>query len=206
MDGNAESRKPPGSETRTINRPRVPKSPVPPFYPGKLTGQSLRGRDFEGAVLVAADLSHTNFQDASLRHARLTSARFNYARLVDTDLRGADLRRAKFWNCTLHRANFEGADLRGAQFFDVYGKDVNLDHVLIDDETRFVDTRFYGASLEGVDLSQAKIAQVALGHALLGEIARRVIRWLGGAIEVTIGVVVLSLFLYGLFRLAALIT
>lgn len=84
----------------------------------------LRGGNFAGEPLDAADLS-----GADLRDSRLVGASFVGAKLVGAHLNLADVRRADFTNADLSTASFEGAKLADAVFrgADVRGTELTSD-------------------------------------------------------------------------------
>ncbi|QJT07380.1 pentapeptide repeat-containing protein [Streptomyces asoensis] len=78
---------------------------IPGFAPN---GRDIRGINFSGKRLHAADFTEADLEDSKLRDADLDGAVFNNANLRGADLIGANLR----------EASLDGADLEGALLQD----------------------------------------------------------------------------------------
>jgi len=86
-----------------------------------LTEAKLKEAQLDYAVMGLADLSHANFNDASLWKANLAESLINNAHFCGANLEGADfhdsdLRGANFYRANLNFANFGSADLSDANF------------------------------------------------------------------------------------------
>jgi hypothetical protein len=84
-----------------------------------LTGAKLKEAQLDYAILGLADLSHANFNGASLWRANLTeslisNAQFCGANLDGADFHDSDLRGVNFYGANLRFANFGSADLSEA--------------------------------------------------------------------------------------------
>lgn len=98
-----------------------------------------------GIILSQADLSYTNFHQASLPQAILSRTNLLCANFSDADLQGAifsqaNLRGADLTRANLSRANFTGANLLGANLSD--------------------------ADLSGANLTEANLERASTGYTL----------------------------------------
>jgi uncharacterized protein YjbI with pentapeptide repeats len=103
--------------------------------------RNFRGRDFNCANLITADLRRVDLSQAPLRGARLHEANLEGADLRGADLEGADLRDARLNEANLFLANLGNASLEGAKLM---GADLGT-------------TRLRGASLPGAMLYGANL-------------------------------------------------
>jgi uncharacterized protein YjbI with pentapeptide repeats len=80
------------------------------------SGESLRGRDFGGALLAGVALRDVDLTDTHWAKTDLRGARFTNCTLDGADFSGAYLGGAAYEGCSLKEALFVGASLRGSYF------------------------------------------------------------------------------------------
>jgi len=124
------------------------------LWDADLRRAQLQEVNFNGASLIAAQLSHTNLQQADLRNTNLKNANLDNSNLRETNLHHANLRSAKLKNACLSKAdlskvNLSDADLSGTQLQGASLKGANLN----------------GANLSGADLSGANLKDANLSRA-----------------------------------------
>jgi uncharacterized protein YjbI with pentapeptide repeats len=125
---------------------------------------SLRGRDFNRAVLSRADLRKADFTGANLEAARIDGAKLEGAKFECADnLSKSDqeseqphfLPRSQSWpadGCAwLRMADLSGAQMQGASF----------------NRARLQGANFNGSNLQGANFSDARLQGSLLGHANL---------------------------------------
>jgi uncharacterized protein YjbI with pentapeptide repeats len=153
----------------------------------------LKGRDFSGRNLIAADfgevdltganLSWTNLFEANLKSSTISDADLSWAYLERANLEGATLkganleranladalmRKANLQGANLERANLEGADLTGVDLTGVDLTDANLTTDLRDAVLTSVDltrARLSGLDFTGADLTDANLTDADLTDA-----------------------------------------
>lgn len=105
--------------------------------------------DLTEASLVAAQLRHTLFRNASLLRANLSNAQAQYA-----DFAGANASSALFIAAAADQAHFQGTSLAGADFTEAQLTQAN-----------FTAARLREAILAGANLTQATLARADLNAA-----------------------------------------
>jgi hypothetical protein len=115
------------------------------------SGESLKGMDLAGAVLMDANFEKSNLDGADLRGANLAIANLRQATLRSANLQGANLQNADLSGATLHRADLRAAVLQNANLAQASLIHANLEGA----DLRQADLQ--GASLSGADLSEADL-------------------------------------------------
>lgn len=141
-----------------------------------LRNRSLRGINFDRAVipkadLRSADLQRANMQWIQLLDADVTHAKFQGANLEQAQLASALAMFAEFQGANLRFADLEGAYLSFAKFEGSYLRYANLQGARLD-HVRFQGTDLRGAKLQGATLRNAhlqgaNLQDVDLQHASL---------------------------------------
>lgn len=129
----------------------------------------LKGEDLSAAALAGADLSRSDFLEATLRRAVLSGANLSRTRFDSADLRDADLSkahayRAQFRGTDLSRARLEDADFQRADF----AKARLIEAVLADanlQEASFREANLQHANLRGSNLMRADLRGADLAGA-----------------------------------------
>ena len=116
-----------------------------------LKNRSFKYADFSNAIMIRANLSHTDLQGANLFHTVLSKAYLKVANLQNTDLRFAQLQGANFFGANLKEADLSGANLQYAIFFGTTLKNIILRN------TYLYDTDLSKTNLQGVDLSGSNL-------------------------------------------------
>jgi uncharacterized protein YjbI with pentapeptide repeats len=137
---------------------------------------ALRGRRFEGAVLIGADLRKADLTGArldgadldraDLQGAMLDDARLQNATLVEASLRGALLRFAQLRDARLDKADLQGAALVDAQLQGALLKEAQLQDAALT-SAQLQGASLVGARLEGATLSYAQLQKAKLDGAEL---------------------------------------
>lgn len=123
---------------------------------------SFRGRDFNCAYLVTADLRGVDLSQAPLRGARLVGANLEGADLRGgADLEGADLHHARLNEANLFLADLGNASLESAELMGA-----NLGTTWLQG-TSLKDAMLYGANLDNAQAQGADLSQVRLEGASL---------------------------------------
>ena len=119
----------------------------------------------EGIILSGADLTQTNFMNATLRGAIMISAILTDANLMNADLTGADLtnalmsgvnaKNADFTNATLDGVFFPTGDIKNAIFIGASLLGADLSSLINADKAIFVGAVYDAATLlaPGMDTS-----------------------------------------------------
>ena len=115
------------------------------YYPPPLSysNAELKGKDFSGQVLRAAEFSNANLELTNFSNADLTGAVFSASVMTQANLHGADLT-----NAFVDQVNFTGADLSDA---------VLTDSILLRsqfDDTEIAGADFSDAILDGVQIKE----------------------------------------------------
>lgn len=105
--------------------------------PLSFSNAELRGRDFSGQNLRAAEFSNANLERADFSNANARGAVFSASVMTQTDMHGANLRDAmldqsKFLNTDLRDVNFTNAILLGSTFENVDITGADFTHALLD--------------------------------------------------------------------------
>ena len=124
-----------------------------------------KGEYLEGIILSGADLTQTNFMNATLRGAIMISAILTDANLMNADLTGADLtsalmsgvnaKNADFTNATLDGVFFPTGDIKNAIFIGASLLGADLSSLINADKANFAGAVYDAATLlaPGMDTS-----------------------------------------------------
>ncbi|MCC6527888.1 MAG: DUF2169 domain-containing protein [Polyangiaceae bacterium] len=129
-----------------------------------LAGLDLRGADLAGANLRGADLRHAVLTGASLVEASLGGADASFAALDEARLDGADLGALRLEGASLRKASLVGAVLAGAGCAGADFSEAHADRALFTgaDLRR---ARFEHAELRAADCSGATLDEARFDHA-----------------------------------------
>ncbi len=115
------------------------------------------------------DMSHRNFNKASLKYAKLENLKLNYsnfayANMTNVNLTGAELFRADLSGANLSRADLSGANLSGAKLTDADLIEANLIGASLS-KANLSKANLAGADLAGANLSKANLYKASLARA-----------------------------------------
>jgi len=132
---------------------------------------AFRGRRFEGAILIGADLRKADLSGAALDGARLDRADLQGATLEDARLRRATLVEASLGGAVLklarlQDARLDGAQARGASFVSAQLQGASLKEAQLQDAA-LTSAQLQGASLAGARLEGATLTDAQLQGARL---------------------------------------
>jgi uncharacterized protein YjbI with pentapeptide repeats len=132
----------------------------------KETVFDLSNRDLNGAVLIGAELTKTNFLVAQLRGAWLDGARLQGALLGGAALKGASLTNARLQGASLYLAQLQGAMLDGAQLQGAWLFGADLQGASLK-KTQLQGAWLFGAHLQAASLKKAQLQGASLMAAQL---------------------------------------
>ena len=137
----------------------------------EMIGTLWRGADLQGARLHGADLTASDFQDATLHHAQLPGANLvgahlqgavlEHGRLQDANLTGTWLHGASLDFAALQGAILTIAELQGASFLGAQLQGASLDRAKLQGASLDA-AQLQGASLESAELTGASLDRAQL--------------------------------------------
>jgi uncharacterized protein YjbI with pentapeptide repeats len=127
----------------------------------------LRGAWLDGARLQGAQFTGAQLQGASLTNAQLQGASLDVAGLQGASLENAQLQGASLYGGELRGASLKGAQLQGASLFDAQLQGASLKKAQLRGAS-LMGARLQGAALEGAQLEGASLAGAFVWRAQLG--------------------------------------
>jgi len=106
---------------------------------------ALNGVNLKRAVLTNAQFLNASLKDCKFHRAKLRSANFSNIPIASCSFYRAYLYRASFSHTVLNKVDFRGSDLRRADF-----RGASLDHIRLDEHTRWENSLWLGAKLRNV--------------------------------------------------------
>lgn len=132
--------------------------------PTELSGSTLTGASFEGAVWIGAQIDELELDEGSLRRLRGGAGIWERCTFTDCDAGGADLAGLTTRDVGLIRSSLDGARLTGSSWLRSRWREVSVEDAVADSlsahSARWTDVTFTRTSLREADFTGAELSRV----------------------------------------------